>query len=161
MTEQQALKKLGATDWRSLKKRQIMTFLFETAPRISDEVRLKILDTAPDILKTVSDMVKGYKKVAKKLFDQNHELAKAYFTICHDLAVAHEKLMSSENANYEERKFWSDRVFALLREMREFDKNNKKHTRHVLAAVGVAGIAVVGTVFAVITGGKFKFTPKL
>jgi len=160
MTEQEVLKKLGSSDWRSLTKKQIMTFIFETAPQVSDEVRLKILDTAPDILNTVKEMVKGYKKVAKKLLDQNHELAKAFYIICHDLAVAHEKLMSSENSSFEEKKYWSDRMFDLLREMREFDRDNKKHMRNVLATVGVVGLAVVGGAIAVVTGGKFKFTPK-
>jgi len=138
-----------------------ITTIFETAPKVSDEVRMKILDTAPDILRTVQDMIKGYKKVAKKLLDQNHELAKAYFTICHDLAVAHEKMMSSEIISFEERKYWSDRMFDLLREMRDFDRENKKHMRSVLATVGVVGLAVVGGAIAIITGGKFKFTPKL
>ena len=44
MTEKDALKKLGAKDWRSLNKGQIMSFLFETAPNLSDEIRLRILE---------------------------------------------------------------------------------------------------------------------
>jgi len=154
--EQKALSKLGAKDWRSLNKKQIMHFLFKSAPNLSEDVRLKILDTAPDILCTAKDVLADCQETANKMLDQNHEMAKAYVFCCHELEDALSSLMLDENATYEERKFWSDQLFKLLHEMREYDKDNKDHQLKVFGGLAAAALVVIGGVIAAITGGELK-----
>ena len=154
MTEQKALAKLGAKDWRSLNKKQIMKFLFEEGPNLSEDVRLKILETAPDILCTAQDVLAKSQETANKALEHNHDMAKAYVTCCHDLEDTLRKLMSDESASFEERKFWSSQLFALLQEMREFDKDNKNFLLKALTFIGTLGVVVIGGVLVVVTGGK-------
>jgi len=68
--------------------------------------------------------------------------------------------MSNKSATFEERTYWSNKLFDLLREMREFDRQNKSFLLKCIGAVvTVAGI-IIGAVLAVITGGKIKFPSK-
>ena len=136
MTEQEALAKLGAPDWRSLNKKQIMTFLFETAPNLSDEVRLKILEIAPDILNTANAVLSDYQETAKKTLEQNkevvdkilshnHDIAGAIFISFHEASETLRGLLSNPDAPFEEKQYWNGELFKYLREMREYDKENK------------------------------------
>ena len=88
MTEQEALAKLKAKDWRSLNKGQIMSFLFETAPNLSDEIRLRILESAPDILNTANAVLSEYQYTARKALEQNREVVDEILSENHDMARA-------------------------------------------------------------------------
>jgi hypothetical protein len=156
MTEKEALEQFGAADWRSLNKKQIMSFIFKTAPELSDDVRLRILESAPNILRTAQDMLAEYQNTATKALDKNHEVAKAYLTCCHEAEDTLRLLMSNESATFEEKKYWSNQIFTLLHEMREFDKGNKSFLIKVLSYAGGA-VLLVGTItIAAVTGGKIE-----
>ena len=182
MTEQEALYKLGAKDWRSLNKGQIMSFLFETAPNLSDEVRLRILESAPDILNTASAVLAEYQDTAKnaleqnrevtdKILDQNNDMARAIFISYHEALETLRMLLSNPNASFEEKQYWNGELFKYLREMREYEKENKdflgdvnqknkSFLDNVLKYAGVAAIVIVGGAIAVLTGGKFNLSGK-
>jgi len=178
MTEQEALSKLGAKDWRSLNKNQIMSFFFETAPNLSDEVRLKILESAPYILNTVQDVINEYQttaqktldknsEVVSKILDQNHDATRAIFICYHEAAETLKGLLSDPNSSFEEKKYWNAELFRCLREMREHDRENKqffterdKENKGFMQNLMKYGIPVcLGLGIAVIslTGGKIKF----
>ena len=177
MTEREALTKLGAKDWRSLNKGQIMSFLFETAPNLSDEVRLRILESAPDILNTVSSVLAEYqdtarkileqnKEVADKILDQNHDMARAMFISYQQASETLKGLLSDPNASFEEKQYWSNELFKYFHEMREYDKENKMFLaeldkenkafwQNVLKYAGATALVIGGTV-ALLTGSKLK-----
>ena len=177
MNENEALAKLGANDWRSLNKGQIMTFLFETAPNLSDEVRLKILESAPDILNTANTVLTDYQETARKSLEDNKEVVNEILSHNSDIATtlfisfnealdSLRNLLSNPNASFEEKKYWNNELFKYLHEMCEYDKENKifmnvvdkenkKFYQNILAYAGVAAVVVVGGVIAALTGGKF------
>ena len=178
MTEHEALVKLGAKDWRSLNKGQIMSFLFETAPNLSDEVRLKILESAPDILNTAKTVLSEYQDTAKnaleenqqvvdKILDNNHDMERAIFVSFNGALETLKALLADPNAPFEEKQYWNGELFKYLREMREYDKDNKNFLgdldnknkilfHNILKYAGVAAIVVVGGTIAALTGGKLK-----
>lgn len=176
VTDAEALAKLGAKDWRSLNKNQIMSFLFETAPNLSDEVRLKILETAPDILHTAHSVLSEYQETAKnvleqnqeianKIADQNYDMARAIFISYHEATETLRGLLADSSASFEEKQYWSNELFKYLHEMREYDKDNKdfigafdkeqkSFLQNVLKCAGVAALILVGGSIALLTGGK-------
>ena len=182
MTEHEALAKLGAKDWRSLNKGQIMSFLFETAPNLSDEVRLKILELAPDILNTANTVLSEYQDTAKKtiegnqqvvdkILDHNHDMSGAIFFSFNKAMDVLKTLLADPNASFEEKQYWNGELFKCLHEMREYDKDNKVFLstldnknkmffQNILKYGGVATIVVGGVVVAALTGSKFKFPGK-
>lgn len=182
MTEQEALAKLGAKDWRSLNKGQIMSFLFETAPNLSDEVRLRILESAPDILNTANAVLSEYQDTARnaleqnreitdKILDQNHNVPGAMFVQYNKASETLNNLLSDPNASFEEKQYWSSELFKYLREMREYEKDNKaflgevnKSNKgfldNVLKYAGIATIVVLGGTITVLAGGKFNIVGK-
>lgn len=182
MTEQEALSKLGAKDWRSLNKGQIMSFLFETAPNLSDEVRLRILEAAPDILNTANTVLSEYQDTARKaleqnqevtgkILDQNHTAAGAMFVQYNKTSETLNNLLSDPNASFEEKQYWSNELFKYLREMREYEKDNKAFLGevnktnkgfldNVLKYAGVAAIVMLGGAIAALTGGKLNILGK-
>jgi len=176
MTEQEALAKLGAPDWRSLKKNQIMTFLFDTAPNLSDEVRLKILELAPDILNTIDAIFSEYQSAARETLEQNQktvdfslsqnaDMARTIFISYQEASETLRSLLSNPDTSFEEKQYWNGELFKYLREMREFDIDNKNFLREmdknnksfiqVTQKYGLiaAGIAVCLTL-AALTGSK-------
>ena len=156
MTEQKALAKLRAKDWGSLNKKQGKKFFDEIAPNLSEDVRLKILETAPDILHTAQDVYAGYLANANKMLDQNHDMAKAYVFYCDKFGESLRALISGESASFEERAFWSNQLFILLDKLHEYDKSNKNHQLKIFAGVGTAFLVVVSAIVYVITGGKIN-----
>lgn len=182
MTEQEALAKLGAKDWRSLSKGQVMSFLFETAPNLSDEVRLKILESAPDILNTANTVLSEYQDTAKKtleqnqevldkILDQNHDMAKTMFQNYHEALETLRGLLLDPNASFEEKQYWNSELFKYLGEMREYEKENKSYLgelnkdnqnmlQSILKYTGFAAAVVLGVTFAVLTGGKLGLGEK-
>ena len=183
MTEKDALEKLGAKDWRSLNKGQIMSFLFETAPNLSDEIRLRILESAPDILNTANTVLTEYQDTARKaleqnqetvdkILDQNHDLARAMFISYNQASETLRELLSDPNASFEEKKYWNGELFKYLREMREYDKetktfygeldkSNKDFMQNIMKYAGVAAIVIVGGAIAALTGSKLKLPSKI
>jgi len=182
MTEKEALIKLGAKDWRSLNKNQIMSFLFDVAPNLSDEIRLRVLELAPDILNTANTIMSELQETTREILEQNHDVVDKILTQNHDIAGAiaasyHEafetlrKLISSPDATFEEKQYWNSELFKQLREFREYDKGNKdflieldtknKNFSAKLLQYGLyAGIFVFGVAIASFTGGKFKLNGK-
>lgn len=178
MTEREALEKLGAKDWRSLNKGQIMSFLFETAPNLSDEVRLKILESAPDILNTAKTVLSEYQDTAQKalegnqqvvdkILDQNHDMVRAIFISFNGALETLKALLADPNASFEEKQYWNSELFKYLQEMREYDKDNKNFLgdldnknktlfQNILKYAGVAAIVGVSVAIAALTGGKLK-----
>jgi len=177
MTEQEALAKFGAKDWRSLNKGQIMSFLFETAPNLSDEVRLKILEAAPDILNTAKEVlaeyqetaqkaIEGNQQVVEKILDYDHDVSGAIFISFNKALDTLNELIANPNSSFEEKKYWNDELFKYLHELREHDKENKVFMneldsknkgllQNILKYAGIATIVVGGVVIAAITGSKF------
>ena len=148
MSEQDALARLGAQNWRSLNKKQVLTFMCDIAPSLSDEVRMKIIENTPNILATTNEIMKTYQESAHKALDQNHEIAKAILTCHHELQDSINALMLEQNATFEEKKYWCDMMFKCMHEMREYDNNNKNFVLKVLGGIaGVIGL-VAGSVFA-------------
>lgn len=176
VTDAEALAKLGAKDWRSLNKNQIMSFLFETAPNLSDEVRLKILETAPDMLHTAHSVLSEYQETAKnvleqnqeianKMVDQNYDTARAILVSYHEAAETLRGLLADPSASFEEKQYWSNELFKYLHEMREYDKDNKDFVgmldkeqkgflQNVLKYAGIAALVLVGGSIALLAGGK-------
>ena len=175
MTEQDALIQLGAEDWHSLNKNQIMSFLFEMAPKLSDEVRLRILETAPDILNTAKTTLSEYQDMAKKalaqnhevankVLDQNHDIAGAMFTSLREVIETLRDLLANPTASFEEKQYWNGELRKYLQEMREYDrenkifinnldKENKTFIQNTLKVVGIAAIVLVGGAIALLAGG--------
>ena len=182
MTEKEALIKLGAKDWRSLNKNQIMSFLFEVAPNISDEVRLRILELAPDILNTAKDIVSELQETTKEVLEQNHEVVDKILSQNHDMTQAiaisyHEAfetlrlLISDPAATFEEKQYWNSELFKQLRELRAFDKENKAFMNEIdtrnknfsskILQYGLyAGVFVFGVTLTALAGGKLKLPGK-
>jgi len=175
MTEQEALAKHGIKDWRLLNKKQKMSFLFETAPNLSDEVRLKILEYAPDILNTAQTVLSDYQDTAKKalegnqqavekILDHNHDMARAISISFNEALETLKALLADPNASFEEKQYWNGELFKYLREMREYDKDNKNFLgeldnknkgwiQNVLKYSGVA-VVVIGVAIAAVVGVK-------
>ena len=178
ITEKEALAKLGAPDWRSLNKNQIMSFLFETAPNLSDEVRLKILESAPEILNTAKTIISEQQETARETLEQNHEIVDKLLDQNHDMARViaksyHESfetlrnLLNNPNATFEEKQYWNTELFKQLKELREFDEKNKKFITEIdnknkafslkLWQYGaIAGAVVLSVSLAALAGGKIK-----
>lgn len=176
MTEQEALKKHGVKDWRLLNKKQRISFLFETAPNLSDEVRLKILEYAPDILNTAQTALSDYQDTAKKalqgnqqvvdkILDHNYDMARALSISFNEALETLKALLADPNASFEEKQYWNGELFKYLREMREYDKDNKNFLgsldnknkgwfQDILKYSGVAAIVVVGITIAAVVGVK-------
>ncbi len=136
MTEQEALAKHGVKDWRLLNKKQKMSFLFETAPNLSDDVLLRILEYAPDILNTAQTVLSEYQDTAKKalqgnqqivdkIIDHNHDMVRILSVSFSEALETLKALLADPNASFEEKQYWNGELFKYLREMREYDKDNK------------------------------------
>jgi dsDNA-binding SOS-regulon protein len=155
-----------------------MSFLFETAPNLSDEVRLRILEQAPEILNTANAVLSDYQETAKKALENNresvqnilannHEVVGVMLKSYHEAAERLSKLLSDPNASFEEKQYWNGELSKWLREMRECEKDNKKFLSEIdrenkaffenlLKYVGIAAIVIVGGAIAVLTGGKLS-----
>lgn len=182
MTDREALAKLGAKDWRALNKNQIMSFIFEVAPNLSDEVRLKILEFAPDILNTAKTALAEYQDVAKKalegnqqavdkILDHNHDIARAITVSFNEALEALKVLLADPKASFEEKQYWNEELFKHLREMREYDKENKSFLgdldsknkgwlQNILKYSGAAALVLFGGAIALFAGGKLKLPSK-
>ena len=174
MTEQEALAKHGIKDWRLLNKNKNV-LSFETAPNLSDEVRLKILEYAPDILNTAQTVLSDYQDTAKKalegnqqavekILDHNHDMARAISISFNEALETLKALLADPNASFEEKQYWNGELFKYLREMREYDKDNKNFLgeldnknkgwiQNVLKYSGVA-VVVIGVAIAAVVGVK-------
>ncbi len=159
-----------------------MAFLFEVAPNLSDKVRLRILESAPDILNTANVVLTEYQETARKTLEQNHEVvnkildqngdtARTIYKNYDEAAKALRTLLSDPNASFEEKQYWNSEMFKCLHEMREYDKENKNFLatldkenkfsqQNILRYAGVASIIVVGLTLFALTGGNFKLENK-
>ena len=182
MTEQQALLQLGAKDWRSLSKNQIMKFFFETAPNLSDEVRLKILESAPYILNTVQSVVAEYQTIAQKtlennqevvdkILNHNHDIARVLLTNYHESTEILRGLLSDPTTPFEQKQYWNTELGKILREMRDYDKVNKQYyneldqkhksfLRTVMKYRGYVALLCLSVGLVALTGGKLKLPGK-
>jgi len=181
MTERDVLTALGASDWRRLNKNQIMSaanFVFDASNNMSNEVRLKILELAPDILNAANSMLAEYQATIRTAFDQdhevvsqilnqNHDMAKAMFISYHKASEMLKDLIADPNSSFEEKKYWNEQLFRSLGEMREFDKTNKQFSdeldkrnknfkQEMIKYGGIAATMIFSVAIASLIGGQLK-----
>ena len=177
MTEIGALKAVGSKNWL-LDKQQALAFVLDVAPKLNNEVLLKVLESAPEILNTVNiafseiqssvrTAIESDKDTTSQILEQNKESANFIYAAYEKASDAFYKMLTSPDSTQKDKEFWSEQYFKTLQEMRDFDKDNKaflegvdkrsKDFKKELLQYGMAAAAVlVPVTIAALTGGKIK-----
>ncbi|MCL2611116.1 MAG: hypothetical protein FWE02_05505 [Defluviitaleaceae bacterium] len=186
MTAEDFLVKAGAKDWRSLNKSQIVSaanFLLDTRNNMSNEARIKILETAPEILNAAYAIFLDIKDIAKEvlesnteitnnILENNHDVSSALFKSYHMEQEMFQKLIENPDTPFDQKKYWYEKLFESRKEQLEYDEKNKeflkcldKENKLINEKVLRYGLLASSVLFSVaitaLVGGNLKIPSKL
>ena len=157
-TEQEVLDKLGAADFRSISKDQIMTFVSEI-PNMDKEVAIKCLEQFPDFKDFSGEIVKNL----YVLFDnmaENHKKSKddtiQYYGKLLDRL---DELSKQPDLSVEDQRYFIEKSIEIADKIAELHLQHSDFLKKIIqtgGAVASIAIAAVGSVIGVKFIGKGK-----
>ena len=160
LTEQQVLDKLEIPDFRHMTKEKIMTFA-SMLQNMDPEVAKKAIEQFPDFAKMALDALTDYRDVFEKTLDSNNESSKQCFKTYDEILDALKACVEREDIDFEERKFYIDKMMEIAQMAEKKDSENKNFVWKMIGTASMVVIAVVGS-GAALLGGNVDFKlPKL
>lgn len=152
-TEQAVLEKLGAPDFRSISKDQIMTFVTEI-PNMDREVAIKCLEQFPDFKEYSGEIVKNlyilYRGTVEEHKKSKEDAVQYYGKLLDDL---HEISIRADLSIADQR-YFIDKSIEIADKIAELHKHHSEFLQKIIQ-VGSTVAAVAITAGSAILGVKF------
>jgi len=158
LSEKDVLNRIGATDFRSIKKEQLIEFV-SAIPYMPKEVAIKCIEQFPEFHKNATEMIRQLNVLCENLIADNKD--------SRDKAIhSYQLILESEIAYLEKKPYISHRkrkeiinqMVEIADKITEIHELNTKHQNTFIhSVVGVVALAIVvgGTVLGVkINGAK-------
>ena len=160
-TPQQVLDELGAKDFRSIRKDQVIT-LFNMAHRMTPELRESINKQIPALTKMAADTIKDAQKTVQVSIKERSDVTRESLKVSDDAIKTIGKIAECDHLSEAERDKMSERVMKLAEEAKEQgEKTNEDSQSSTNALIYIAGAALLGVGFYVGLKVDPKLIPKL
>ena len=151
LSEKRVLRKLGISDFRHMKKENVVKFA-SMLPYMDPEVAKKALEQFPEFKDLASDLVANYKDIVDRILSENAESQRPFYDVCNSIIATLQAELSMENISSEDRRRIEDNMREGAKLIGEKDSENKKFLWTMLLTAGtivggafVAAISLLGS----------------
>lgn len=155
LTEKQVLKKLNISDFRHLKKDQVISMV-TMLDKMDPEVAKKALEQFPEFASTMRHIFSEYKQSMDNIMKQNAEEIKIYYDACNEIIDACKKELEKEDLSFEERNSIIQQMIIVANMISDKNSENKRFAKNCIM-FGCVGIGVICGSLIVVLGGNVKF----
>lgn len=152
LTEQDVLNKLGATNFRSVKKEQLVQFI-SSVPEMDKEVAIKCLDQFPEFRNSANDIIEHLSKTCDSLIADNKDSRdKAIESYQLILSELHLYLQNHRFLSHRKKQQIIDKMIDVAEKIDEINNKNMMHQNDFLKAmtfVATAALAIAGGILGV------------
>lgn len=154
LTEQQALRHLNIPDFRHITKDKVMTFA-SILQNMEPEVAKKALEQFPQFAKMALEVMREYKAVLDKAFEDNKASVKQCYDVYNVVLETLKNCAEKDELSFDEKKYYLDKMMEIAKMAESKDTENKKFNWKMVSAGAAVAIAIIG-IGASILGGNTK-----
>lgn len=151
-TEQDVLDRIGAEDFRSIKKEQLIQFV-SSLPEMDKEVAMACIAQFPEFRKSANDIIEQLSKTCDSLIadnkDSRDKAIQSYQLILVELQTY---LESHKLLSHRKKKEIIDKMVEVADKINEINDKNIQHQNDFLKTIGgiaVAALAIAGAILGV------------
>lgn len=152
LSEQDVLNKIGASDFRSVKKDQLIQFV-SSLPEMDKEVAMKCIEQFPEFKQSATDMVNQLSEVCNSLLEDNKDsrnrAIQSYQVILEEL---HCCLEDGKNLSHKKKQEIIDKMIDVADKIDQINDKNMKHQNglfRTIALVATTALAIGGTILGI------------